>query len=87
VRAPSFGQVGLAALATVEREVVVHDSQRHGAAARQIDRVVNRMPEAPQVPACRRRRPRESKIKASRSPDAWNFNVLRNLRHIWVSDG
>src|SRR5262249_41481682 len=51
MRAARLGQVNRSALATIERERLPHDAQRHRSADLQIRGVIDRIPEASQVGA------------------------------------
>src|SRR5581483_10063351 len=57
VRAAKRHQVRRAALAAIEREVLAHDADRLRVAGRQIERVVDRLPEAAEIPSGERARP------------------------------
>jgi hypothetical protein len=51
MRAARLHQKYFAGLAAIEREILAHDAQRHRAAGFQIDAVIDRLPEPPQIAA------------------------------------
>src|SRR5215470_17058856 len=60
--APRRGDIGPATLASIEREVFVHDPDWDGLSLREIPRQIDRLPETSQVTSADRRRPGVDKI-------------------------
>ena len=62
MRAFRCERLSRAAFAAIEREILVHDLDRDGAAGLEVSRQIDRMPEEPQIAAHECVRAREQKI-------------------------
>src|SRR5262249_47529242 len=65
MRAPRRGDIGTATLASIEREVFVHNPDWDGVSLGEIPRQIDRLPETSQVTSADRRRPGVDKIRCA----------------------